>query len=147
MMALQETLGGKYGSKLRSVIPDVVTELGDAAYDIVEWTLTGIESRAAADAPIGPTGVLAGSQSHESRRFAGGAEGVARSGAAYSAYVNYGTGQRGASSDVPGRTEEIRYSAGWMGVSARPFFSQSVEDGRVEWDRVWRALEGRLPRL
>lgn len=147
MMPLQETLGGKYGSRLRSVIPDVVTELEDAAYDIVEWTLTGIESRAAADAPIGPTGVLAGSQSHESRRFSGGAEGVARSGAAYSAYVNYGTGQRGASSDVPGRTEEIRYSAGWMGMTARPFFSQSVEDGRDEWDRVWRALEGRLPRL
>lgn len=147
MMGLQETLGGKYGSKLRSVIPDVVIDLEDAAFDIVEWTLTGIEGRAAAAAPIGPTGVLAGSQTHESSRFRGGAEGVARSGAAYSAYVNYGTGQRGASSNVPGRTEEITYTAGWMGMTARPFFSQSVEDGRVEWDRAWRALEGRLSRL
>lgn len=137
----------EYGSKLRSVIPDVVRDLDKAAYDIVEWTLTGIEGRAAADAPIGPTGILAGSQTHDSRRIHDGAEGEARSGAAYSAYVNYGTGARGAASDVPGRTEEIRYSAGWVGMAARPFFSQSVEDGRVEWDRAWRALETRLSRL
>ena len=140
-------MAGKFGSALRSVIPDVIEELDRAAFDIVEWTLTGIEGRAAAGAPIGPTGVLAGSQTHESRRTAEGAEGVASSGAAYSAYVNYGTGQKGASSDVPGRTDEIRYSAGWMGMSARPFFSQAVEDGRSEWDTAWRALEGRLPRL
>ena len=146
-MGLQETLGGRYGSKLRSVIPDVVDELEASAYSIVDWTLTGIESNAAAAAPIGPTGVLAGSQSHESRRVPGGAEGVARSGAYYSAYVNYGTGAAGASSNVPGRTEEITYSAGWKGMAARPFFSQAVEDGRDEWDRAWRALESRLPRL
>lgn len=137
----------KFGSVLRSVIPDVIDELEKTAYEIVEWTLTGIESRAAAAAPIGPTGVLANSQAHETHRIRGGAEGTATSGAAYSAYVNYGTGARGASSDVPGRTPEIQYSSGWIGMSARPFFSQSVEDGRDEWDRVWRALEGRLPRL
>lgn len=132
---------------LRSVIPDVIDDLEDAAYTIVEWTLAGIEGNAAAAAPIGPTGVLAGSQTHESSRFSGGAEGTASSGAAYSAYVNYGTGQRGASSDVPGRTNEIVYSAGWIGMSARPFFSQAVIDGEDDWNRAWQALEGRLSRL
>lgn len=132
---------------LRSVIPQVATKLGDVAYEIVEFTLVGIEAKAAAGAPIGPTGLLAGSQTHESRRTADGAEGEARSGAAYSAYVNFGTGGRGARSNVPGRTSEVTYTAGWIGMSARPFFSQAVEDGRDEWDRAWRGVEARLPRL
>lgn len=146
-MGLQESLRGRHGSSLRSVIPNVVQDLEDAAYEIVEWTLTGIEGNAAAAAPIGPTGVLANSQTHESSRFRGGAEGTASSGAAYSAYVNYGTGQRGAASDVPGRTDEIAYSAGWIGMPARPFFSQAVIDAEEDWNRAWMALEGRLSRL
>jgi len=135
------------GGAVRSVIPDVIEEIEQAAYDFVEFTLAGIEGNAAAAAPIGPTGVLAGSQTHESRRVSGGAEGEARSGAAYSAYVNYGTGAAGAGSDIPGGAEEIQYTAGWAGMAARPFFSQAVEDGRVEWDAAWRGLERRLPRL
>lgn len=131
----------------RSVIPQVIDELDDYAYRVCEFVLAGIESHAAAAAPIGPTGVLANSQDHETRRIPNGAEGEARSGAEYSAYVNYGTGARGASSNVPGRTEEISYSAGWPGMAARPFFSQAVVDGTAEWDKAWRALEAALPRL
>lgn len=132
---------------LRSVIPDLVDELGIASYEIVEFTLAGIESHAAASAPIGPTGVLANSQTHESRTIPGGAEGEATSGAGYSAYVNFGTGSAGAGSNVPNRPEEIVYSAGWKGMSARPYFSQAAVDGEVEWNRAWGALESRLPRL
>lgn len=134
-------------SSLRSVIPDVARELEEIAVDLVEWTLQGVESNAAAGAPIGPTSNLANSQRHDVRRVSGGAEGEAVSGAEYSAYVNYGTGSRGAGSNVPGRTPEIRYSAGWMGMAARPFFSEAAEVAREEWDAGWKRIDERLPRL
>lgn len=132
---------------LRSVIPEVADELAIAAGEIVEFVLVGIESQASAAAPIGPSGFLANSQSHESRRIPGGAEGEAVSGEDYSAYVNFGTGAAGASSSIPKRPEEIQYTAGWKGMSARPYFSQAALDGEDEWNRAWGALESRLPRL
>lgn len=135
------------GTGWRSVIPDVIDELELAAYELVEFVVTGVESNARAGAPIGPTGNLANSQTSETQRIPGGADGVARSGAEYSAYVNYGTGARGAASNVPGRGEEIRYSAGWQGMAARPYMSEAAEIAREEWEKGWRALEGRLPRL
>lgn len=132
---------------LRSVIPELADDLETISHEIVEFVLVGIESQASAAAPIGPTGVLANSQTHESRRIPGGAEGEATSGADYSAYVNFGTGERGASSNVPNRPEEISYTAGWKGMSARPYFSQAAISGEEEWNRAWGAIESRLPRL
>lgn len=131
----------------RSVIPQVADELEQFAFEMVDFVVTGIEANSKAGAPIGPTGNLANSQTSESRRIHGGAEGVARSGAEYSAYVNYGTGARGSASAVPGRTEEIRYSAGWQGMAARPYMSEAAEIATREWDEGWRRLEGSLPRL
>jgi hypothetical protein len=65
----------------------------------------------------------------------------------YAAYVNYGTGQAGAASSVPGRAEEISYSSGWRGMAARPFMSQAAEDGRIDLERGSTKLEGDLPKL
>lgn len=132
----------------RTVIPKVADEIEEYVYELVDWVALGIEGNAATDAPRGPTGKLANSVEKKPTTMRGGlVEGEVVSSAEYSAYVDMGTGQRGAASDVPGRTEEVRYSAGWQGMAARPFFSSAVENGRVELDRGMRKLEGELPRL
>lgn len=131
---------------IRSVIPEVNAELERIAVEAVRFVVTGVEANAKTEAPI-DTGNLANSQSHSLRLFPGGAEGVAASGAEYSAYVNYGTGARGAASNVPGRGSDVRYSAGWTGMAAQPYFSGAAEQARIEWERIWQGLGPTIPRI
>lgn len=135
-------------SSFRTVIPKVADKIEDYVFELVDWVAVGIEGNAATDAPRGPTGKLANSVEKKPTTMQQGiVEGEVVASAEYAAYVNYGTGQKGAASDVPGRTEEVRYSAGWQGMAARPFFSSAVENGRIELERGMRKLEGELPRL
>ena len=131
---------------LRSVIPEVAAELGQQAGDIVEFVIQGVESNARAAAPI-RTGLLANANDSETSRFEGGAEGQAYNNVEYAAYVNFGTGARGAGSNVPNRPDEVRYTAGWTGMPAQPFMSEAAEIARDEWTRGWADLEARLPHL
>lgn len=132
----------------RSVIPQAAEKIEQEVYELVDWVAVGIEGNAATDAPRGPTGNLAsGVEKKATTRRGGIVEGEVVSKAEYSAYVDMGTGQAGAASQVPGRSEDVRYSAGWKGMAARPFFSSAVENGRVELDRGMRRIEGELPRL
>lgn len=132
----------------RSVIPKDADEIEQFFFELVDWVATGIEGNAAAEAPIGPTGKLANSIEKKPTVKRGSImEGEVVASAEYAAYVNYGTGQAGAGSSVPGRTDEIRYSAGWKGMAARPFMSQAAETGRTELINGSHRLEGDLPRL
>lgn len=132
----------------RSVIPQAADKIEQEVFELVDWVAVGIEGNAATDAPIGPTGKLAGSvEKKPTTRANGVVEGEVVASAEYAAYVNYGTGAAGASSAVPGRTEEIRYTSGWKGMAARPFFSSAVENGRNELVRGMHRIEGELPRL
>lgn len=138
----------RQNASFRSVIPQAADKIEQEVYELVDWVAVGIEGNAATDAPRGPTGKLAnGIEKKPTTRSAGVVEGEVVSSAEYSAYVDMGTGQAGAASTVPGRSEEVRYSAGWQGMAARPFFSSAVENGRVELDRGMRKIEGGLPRL
>jgi hypothetical protein len=132
----------------RTVIPQDADEIERFFFELVEWVATGIEANAATDAPIGPTGKLANSiEKLPTRQMGSVIEGEVVATAEYAAYVNYGTGQAGAASSVPGRAEEISYSSGWRGMAARPFMSQAAEDGRIDLERGSTKLEGDLPKL
>lgn len=48
----------------------------------------------------------------------------------YSVFVEYGTGQRGAESEFEGKPDDITYSAGWAGMSARPYLTPAAEAAR-----------------
>lgn len=138
----------RQSAAFRSVIPQVADEIEEYCYELLDWVATGIEGNAATDAPRGETGKLAnGIEKKPTKISQGVVEAEVVSSAEYSAYVDMGTGAKGASSVVPGRTDDVRYTAGWAGMAARPFFSGAVENGRVELDKGMRKLEGELPRL
>lgn len=46
----------------------------------------------------------------------------------YAVFVEYGTGQRGASSGFEGKPEGISYTQSWPGMSARPYLTPAVEE-------------------
>jgi phage gpG-like protein len=48
----------------------------------------------------------------------------------YAAYVEYGTGQRGEASQFEGKPDDISYSPGWVGMSARPYLTPAAEAAR-----------------
>lgn len=41
----------------------------------------------------------------------------------YAAYVNFGTGRLGSSSNVPDRPANVRYTSGFLGMRAMPYLS------------------------
>lgn len=107
---------------------------------IVRETCLYIEGAAKSAAPIGPTGQLAGSIQSDVARYDQGWLGVVSDPVEYAAYVNYGTGSRGASSAVPERPEEIAYTGGWLGMEARPFMSQAGADGRARFEAAMKDI-------
>lgn len=102
---------------------------------VVRETTTFIHSEAAANAPIGPTGMLANGNQMELESIGDGYRGEVWNTMDYASYVNYGTGSRGQGSNVPDRPPEITYSGGWLGMPARPFMSQAAADAKPRFDR------------
>jgi hypothetical protein len=128
----------------KNLLPQVAANLPLVAYEIVEQVALGIRQKAAAGAPIGPTGDLARGYDHMSKRTSTGAYGEVWNNVEYAPYVEFGTGQRGSASTFPGKPEGLAYTAGWIGMAARPHFTPAVEEGRVEFKSEWRNLRRRL---
>lgn len=127
---------------IKNDFPKIVTDIDNKARDIVRETTLFIEGAAKSAAPIGETGNLAsGIQGGgDVEKTAEGYEGAVYDPIEYAAYVNYGTGSRGQTSDVPGRTSEITYTGSWLGMPANPFMSQAAEDGRARFNNAFQKL-------
>lgn len=125
---------------IRNDLPRIAGEVDRDAEAAVRETTTFIHSEMAANAPIGPTGNLAGGNDMEVTRTADGWKGEVWNVMDYASYVNYGTGSRGASSPVPDRPAEITYTGSWLGMPARPFASQAAADAKPRFDQALRRI-------
>lgn len=124
-------------------IPAFSAALQEQAVEVVANVTVGIQAQAAMNAPI-RTGQLARSIRANVRQTGNGATGEVTVGAEYGAYVEFGTGQRGAGSSFPGKPTDVRYTPGWPGMSARPFLTPAVEAMRDEWEQEWGTLRRAL---
>ena len=112
-------------------------KLDQQAGEIVKETCLFIEGQAKRDAPI-DTGALANSIMQDVARYDQGWVGVVSATSDHAAFVNYGTGSRGASSSVPERPAEISYTNSWLGMVARPFMSQAGVDGKARFESAMK---------
>lgn len=69
-----------------------------------------------------------------------GAEGEVAFHAYYAAYVNFGSGRRGAASEVPARPPEVRYGSR-PGTRARPYLSLAAAQAGEQLGQAARDLE------
>lgn len=60
-------------------------------------------------------------------------------GAEYGVYVEFGTGARGAASNIE-RPEGIRYSSDWAGMPAQPYLTPAAEAVRPSFEAAMRDL-------
>lgn len=125
---------------VKNDFPKIAGHMDDNARDLVRETMLYIEGAAKSAAPV-RTGVLAGGiQTQGPERTATGWVGYVLDPVEYAAYVNYGTGSRGQSSDVPDRPPEIAYTGSWLGMTARPFMSQAAHDGREKFESAAKKI-------
>lgn len=136
-------MAGRRGTMIeviRNDLPAIAGKVDSQAEMAVRETTTFIHSQASADAPIGPTGNLAGGNQMEVSKTGDGWRGEVWNVMDYASYVNYGTGSRGSSSPVPDRPAEITYTGSWLGVPARPFMSQAAADAQPRFDAALRRI-------
>jgi hypothetical protein len=72
------------------------------------------------------TGNLIGSIEADTDGF----EGEVGTAVTYAPYVEFGTGERGAASEFPGKPDYLTYSEDWKGMSARPYLIPALESAR-----------------
>jgi phage gpG-like protein len=114
---------------LQSRIPEIIGAAEVKAELAVAKTCMGIEADAKRNLVANGsvvTGNLVGSiESHVT-----GTSGEVGTNVEYSVFVEYGTGQRGSESEFEGKPDDITYSPGWAGMSARPYLSPAAEANR-----------------
>jgi HK97 gp10 family phage protein len=69
-------------------------------------------------------------------------EGIVSTDVEYAAYVEYGTGRRGAASDVE-RPESIAYKADWAGMEAMPYLYPALKQNE---DKIEKDIASELKR-
>lgn len=127
---------------IRNDLPKIAGQVDERAQQLVRETVLFIEGASKSAAPIGETGALAGGIQSDIERTAEGWRGTVFDAVDYAAYVNYGTGSRGASSNVPDRPAEIAYTGSWLGMPARPFMSQAAADARPRFHSGMNKIVG-----
>lgn len=73
-------------------------------------------------APVGETGQLRNSIKTKSQETKDGVEAQVYTDLEYASYVEFGTGQRGAESNID-RPNVVSYKADWKGMSAQPYMT------------------------
>jgi hypothetical protein len=128
-------------TELRSRIPEICADAETRGHLIVEKTTLDIEASAKARLYAWPaidTSALVNSGEHEVDGF----EGEVGFGSGHGAFVEFGTGERGAASDFLGKPDDIAYSPGWKGMAAQPYLIPSVEEQREPFGLAVAGLYG-----
>lgn len=117
-------------AELTNRIPEIVAEAELRSEAAVARTCMEIEAGAKRNLIANGsvvTGNLVGSiESHVT-----GTSGEVGTNVEYSVFVEYGTGQRGAESEFEGKPDDLSYSEGWPGMSARPYMIPAAEAQRA----------------
>lgn len=125
--------------ELDSRLPDIMARLPGVIEKWVQRQVAKMEGRARAYAPV-DTGLLRNSSKQYIRNKGSSVEGEVMFNAYYAAYVNFGTGQRGAASNVPERPSEVRYGSS-VGRVAKPYLSLAAYEVAEELADAVRQLE------
>lgn len=116
-------------AELVNRIPEIIAESEVRASLAVSRTCMEIEAGAKRNL-IANGSVVTGNLVSSIESHVVGASGEVATGVEYSIFVEYGTGQRGAASEFEGKPNGITYSAGWAGMSARPYLTPAAEAQR-----------------
>lgn len=111
-------------------IPEIVAEAEVRAAEVVTGTCMAIEAGAKRNL-IANGSVVTGNLVGSIEASVIATEGEVGTAVLYAPYVEYGTGERGAESDVEGKPGDITYSSGWPGMSARPYLTPAAEAERA----------------
>jgi len=114
---------------LDSRIPAIIGEAEVKAEVAVSKTCMAIEADAKRNL-IANGSVVTGNLVGSIESHVEGTSGEVGTNVEYSVFVEYGTGQRGAESEFEGKPDGITYSAGWAGMSARPYLTPAAEASR-----------------
>lgn len=128
--------------ELESKLPTIMASLPDALRLLVQRQTLEMHRLARQMAPV-DTGNLRNSGKDFITWGTAGGSGTVSFNAEYAAYVNFGTGQRGAASAVPERPAEVRYGQ-TVGMVARPYLSLAAVQSVAELQRLLTRLEGYL---
>lgn len=105
------------------------------------------QASAPGEAPAMDMGALAGSIQQEGPRAEGdGLVGVVYTNAEIAPYLEYGTGQAGATWPLPSRPADVDYTLSWAGMAPRPYLTPAAERARAEFDRKFGEMERRIGR-
>lgn len=118
---------------LESRIPEIVAGAERKARALVEKTTLDIEAAAKArliEHHSIDSSALLNSGEHDVDGFFG----EVGFGTDHSAFIEFGTGERGEASDFPGKPDDITYSPDWKGMAAKPYLIPSVEEMRVPFE-------------
>lgn len=129
------------GVILSSRIPEIIAESDVRAKQLVERSVMSIAANARRHL-IQNGSVVTGNLITSIDFHSDDYEGDVGTGVSYAAYVEYGTGERGAASHFEGKPEDIAYSPTWKGMSARPYLTPSVEEERIPFERDVARLYG-----
>jgi hypothetical protein len=133
------TLKNKATVKLDSNLSKVADALPNLLAMVMERETLQTERLARQWAPV-DTGMLRNSSTSSIQR-GNPTIGEVTFHAFYAAYVNFGTGSRGASSSVPDRPDNVRYTMGFGGMSAMPYLSLAANKVTKELTR-WAKYVG-----
>lgn len=117
-------------AELVSRIPEIVVEAEVRAELAVSRTCVEIEAKAKRNL-IANGSVKTGELVSSGESHVIGTKGEVTFGTDHSFFVEYGTGERGAASEFEGKPEDITYSPGWAGMSARPYLTPAAESQRA----------------
>jgi len=117
-------------AELASRIPEIILEGEVRAELAVSRTCMEIEANAKHNL-IANGSVKTGELVSSGETHVEGTTGEVTFGTDHSFFVEYGTGERGSESEFEGKPDDISYSPGWPGMSARPYLTPAAESQRA----------------
>lgn len=111
-------------------IPEIVADAEVRAAEVVAAVCMKIKAGAQRNL-VANGSVVSGNLLGSIEEDASGLYGEVSTGVEYARYVEYGTGQRGEESEFEGKPDDITYSEGWTGMSARPYLTPAAEEQRL----------------
>lgn len=138
---------GFHWTKVENHLAQAGEEIQDAARAVVTKAALDIQGQAVAKAPVSRSGGLLKSSVQAIVPDSWGPEiaGGVGSNVEYAAYVELGTGARGAGSSYP-YPRTARYTMSWPGMTARAFIANAAKRVEPSFVGAMSKLGSRLPR-
>lgn len=136
-MRLQFNNLGSFFAELSNIPETVVKD----THNLIKETTVQMQAEATSKAPV-DTGNLKANITSSMKSDIAKHKGEVVSGAEYSIYVEFGTGERGEASNIKAKEEfDISYTKGWSGQQAQPFFFPAYYKAEKRFTQIFNKLK------